>query len=202
MTNPVSRRNILRLGATAAALPWLPSLATAATAAAAQEPLSTTGSVAAALTLRPFKLSDVTLGPGVFARKRDLILNFARGYDERRYINVFRANAGLRTIAGVTPLPAGGWEGLDGEANGNLRGHFTGHHMSMLAQAYASTGEEVFGRKLQNLVSSLHECRQALAQEPAVQTTAGHFAGAVVDLARGPTCMGSFPPVRPTGWPA
>jgi DUF1680 family protein len=193
MTNPVSRRNILRLGATAAALPWLPSLATAATAAAAQEPLSTTGSVAAALTLRPFKLSDVTLGPGVFARKRDLILNFARGYDERRYINVFRANAGLRTIAGVTPLPAGGWEGLDGEANGNLRGHFTGHHMSMLAQAYASTGEEVFGRKLQNLVSSLHECRQALAQEPAVQTTAGHFAGAVVDLARGSYMYGQLP---------
>ena len=146
-----------------------------------------------ALSLRPFKLSDVTLGPGVFARKRDLILNFARGYDERRYVNVFRANAGLRTIAGVTPLPAGGWEGLDGEANGNLRGHFTGHHMSMLAQAYASTGEEVFGTKLQNLVSSLHECRQALAQDPAVQTTAGHFAGSAVDLARGSYVYGQLP---------
>ena len=91
MTNHVSGRNILRLGAAAAALPWLPSLASAA-ATAAEGP-RTTAFVAAAV--RPFKLSDVILGPGVFARKRELILNFERGYDERRYVNVFRANAGL-----------------------------------------------------------------------------------------------------------
>jgi hypothetical protein len=144
MTNHVSRRNVLRLGAAAAALPWLPSLAAATTAAAAQGPMATANGLASAITVRPFNLSDVTLGPGVFARKRELILKFARGYDERRYINVFRANAGLQPIAGETPLPAGG-EGLDGEANGNLRGHFTGHHMSLLAQAYASTAEDVFG---------------------------------------------------------
>lgn len=194
MTNPVSRRNILRLGAAAAALPWLPSLATAATAAATQGPTPATSGVTAGLALRPFKLSDVALGPGVFARKRDLILNFARGYDERRYINVFRANAGLRPIAGVTPLPAGGWEGLDGEANGNLRGHFTGHHMSMLAQAYASTGEEVFGTKLQNLVSSLHECRQSLSQDPSVQATTGRVSASAVELARGSYLYGQLPP--------
>jgi hypothetical protein len=34
----------------------------------------------------------------VFARKRELILNFARGYDERRYLNVFRANAGAEAL--------------------------------------------------------------------------------------------------------
>ena len=70
--------------------------------------MATANCLASAITVRPFNLSDVTLGPGVFARKRELILKFARGYDERRYINVFRANAGLQPIAGVTPLPAGG----------------------------------------------------------------------------------------------
>lgn len=191
MTNHVSRRNILRLGAAAAALPWLPSLASAA-ATAAEGPM-TSALAAAAAAVRPFKLSDVSLGPGVFARKRELILNFARGYDERRYVNVFRANAGLRPLDGVVPLPAGGWEGLDGEANGNLRGHFTGHHMSMLAQAYAGTGEEVFGTKLRNLVASLHECRQALAQEPAIQTVAGRLPGTAVDIARGSYMYGQLP---------
>jgi hypothetical protein len=202
MTNHVSRRNVLRLGAAAAALPWLPSLAAATTAAAAQVPMATASGLASAIAVRPFRLSDVTLGPGVFARKRELILNFARGYDERRYINVFRANAGLQPIAGVTPLPAGGWEGLDGEANGNLRGHFTGHHMSMLAQAYASTGEAVFGTKLRNLVSSLHECRQALTQEPTVQTAAGHLPETAVDLARGSYVYGQLPAGSADGLPS
>jgi hypothetical protein len=190
MTNHVSRRNILRLGTAAAVLPWLPSFASAA-ATAAEGPMTT--ALAAATAVRPFKLSDVSLGPGVFARKRELILNFARGYDERRYLNVFRANAGLRPLDGVVPLPAGGWEGLDGEANGNLRGHFTGHHMSMLAQAYAGTGEEAFGTKLRNLVASLHECRQALAQEPAIQTVAGRLPGTAIDIARGSYMYGQLP---------
>ncbi|WP_120521249.1 beta-L-arabinofuranosidase domain-containing protein [Arthrobacter celericrescens] len=189
MTNHVSRRNILRLGAATAALPWLPPLAAAA-ANAAEGPAAT---ATAAGRLSPFKLSDVSLGPGVFARKRELILNFARGYDERRYLNVFRANAGLQPVPGVVPLPAGGWEGLDGEANGNLRGHFTGHHMSMLAQAYAGTGEELFGTKLRNMVASLHECRDALSREPAIQATAGRLDGTAVEFARGAYLYGQLP---------
>ncbi|MFC7846855.1 beta-L-arabinofuranosidase domain-containing protein [Arthrobacter sp. NPDC057388] len=190
MMNSVSRRNILRLGAATAVLPWLPSLT--AQAASAEPPVAG-AALAGAGALSPFKLSDVSLGPGVFARKRELILNFARGYDERRYLNVFRANAGLQPLAGVVPLPAGGWEGLDGEANGNLRGHFTGHHMSMLAQAYAGTGEEVFGTKLRNLVGSLHECREALSREPAIQSTGGSLSGTAVDLARGSYLYGQLP---------
>jgi hypothetical protein len=190
MTHHVSRRNILRLGAATAVLPWLPSIA--AGAANAEGPAAG-AALAPAAALHPFKLSDVSLGPGVFARKRELILNFARGYDERRYLNVFRANAGLQPVAGVVPLPAGGWEGLDGEANGNLRGHFTGHHMSMLAQAYAGTGEEVFGTKLRNLVASLHECRGALSGEPAIQTAGGRLPGTAVDLARGSYVYGQLP---------
>lgn len=189
MTHHVSRRNILRLGAATAVLPWLPQLAPGA--ANAEAPAA--GAALAAAALHPFKLSDVSLGQGVFARKRELILNFARGYDERRYLNVFRANAGLQPEAGVVPLPAGGWEGLDGEANGNLRGHFTGHHMSMLAQAYAGTGEEIFGTRLRNLVASLHECRGALSREPVIQATGGRLPGTAVDIARGSYVYGQLP---------
>jgi DUF1680 family protein len=189
MTHHVSRRSILRLGAATAGLPWLPQFA--AGAANAEAPAA--GAAPAAAALHPFKLSDVSLGQGVFARKRELILNFARGYDERRYLNVFRANAGLQPVAGVVPLPAGGWEGLDGEANGNLRGHFTGHHMSMLAQAYAGTGGEVFGTKLRNLVTSLHECRDALSREPGILTTGGRLPGTAVDIARGSYVYGQLP---------
>jgi hypothetical protein len=196
MTHHVSRRNILRLGAATAVLPWLPSIA--AGAANAEGPAAG-AALAPAAALHPFKLSDVSLGPGVFARKRELILNFARGYDERRYLNVFRANAGLQPVAGVVPLPAGGWEGLDGEANGNLRGHFTGHHMSMLAQAYAGTGEEVFGTKLRNLVASLHECRGALSGEPAIQTAGGRLRGPPSTSPAAPTSTASCPPAPWTG---
>jgi hypothetical protein len=190
MTNHVSRRNILKLGSAAAALPLLAWYASPSNAVAAMAPAVTGIS---GLSLQPFQLSNVALGPGLMAQKRELILNFARGYDERRYVNVFRANAGLKPLADVVPLPAGGWEGLDGEANGNLRGHFTGHHMSMLAQAFASTGEAVFASKLGNLVSSLHECRQALSQEPTVQSTEGRVYATAADVARGSYVYGSLP---------
>jgi DUF1680 family protein len=190
MANHVSRRSILTFGLAAAALPWLTPQAASSAAAAAPAVLS--GSLSTALSVRPFKLAQVGLGAGVFSRKRQLILDFLRDYDERRYLNVFRANAGLKPIEGVVPLPSGGWEGLDGEANGNLRGHFTGHHMSALAQAYASTGENEFGTKLRNMVVSLHECREALTQEPAVQSVPGKF-GTAVDIARGSYVHASLP---------
>jgi hypothetical protein len=39
------------------------------------------------------------------------MLDYARGYDVDRLLQVFRANAGLDTLGAVAP---GGWEGLDG----------------------------------------------------------------------------------------
>jgi hypothetical protein len=72
---------------------------------------------------QPFALDDVALRPGLFADKRQLMLDHACGYDVNRLLQVFRANAGLSTGGAVAP---GGWEGLDGETNGNLRGHTPG----------------------------------------------------------------------------
>ncbi|NHC15560.1 beta-L-arabinofuranosidase domain-containing protein [Motilibacter deserti] len=182
MTHELTRRSMLKIGSAAAVLPWVPGLAGASRAAAAQAP----GTAAAATTmLRPFGLEDVDLGAGVFAQKRSLMLEFLRGFDERRFLIAFRANAGLALDPSVVPMPAGGWEGLDGEANGNLRGAFTGHFMSAVAQAYASTGETAFGRKLQTLIDGLYEVRGALGNDPVLRTTAGKLSGTAVDIARG-----------------
>jgi uncharacterized protein len=68
----------------------------------------------------------------------------------------FRANAGLDTRGAQPP---GSWE----NATGYLRGHYAGHFMSMLAQAYAGTDDDVFKRKLDYMVAGLGECQDALA---------------------------------------
>ncbi|MFD5799450.1 beta-L-arabinofuranosidase domain-containing protein [Streptomyces diastatochromogenes] len=193
MTPPLSRRTLLQATALAAAATGL-TVAPAGTAAAAEP----------AGKVRPFGLGDVTLGRGLFADKRALMLDHARGYDVNRLLQVFRANAGRSTGGAIAP---GGWEGLDGEANGNLRGHYTGHFLTMLAQAYASTGEEVFAQKIRTMIGALTEVRDALRHDPAVLTTEGRFGSAVeqvrgsyqyVDLPSG--VLGDGPAVTLSAW--
>jgi DUF1680 family protein len=132
-------------------------------------------------TVQPFALDEVTLRQGLFADKRRLMLDHARGYDVNRLLQVFRANAGLSTGGAVAP---GGWEGLDGEANGNLRGHYTGHFLTMLSQAYAGTGEQVFVDKTRTMIEALTEVREALRRDPEVLGTAGRF-GTAAENVRG-----------------
>lgn len=174
MAPPLSRRFLLQAAALAAATP---SAGVAATgqAGAASGPVPRSAAPAA-WTVRPFGLGDVSLGAGVFADKRELMLDHARGYDIDRLLQVFRANAGLPTGDAVAP---GGWEGLDGEANGNLRGHYTGHFLTMLSQAWAGTGERVFADKIGTAVGALTEVRAALRRPPAVLGVTGPFGGAV-----------------------
>ncbi|MDT0439881.1 MULTISPECIES: beta-L-arabinofuranosidase domain-containing protein [Streptomyces] len=171
MAPPLSRRSVLRAAALAAATP-APAQAAVGTAAAA----GGASAVPAAWTAVPFGLGDVSLGAGLFADKRELMLGHARGYDIDRLLQVFRANAGLPTGDAVAP---GGWEGLDGEANGNLRGHYTGHFLTMLAQALASTGERVFAERIGTAVGALTEVRAALRADPVVRSVPGRFGGAV-----------------------
>ncbi|GHI09589.1 glycosylase [Streptomyces cellostaticus] len=194
MTPPLSRRALLQATALAAAATGLTAAPAGATGATAEP----------AWKVRPFGLDEVTLGRGVFAGKRALMLQHARGYDVNRLLQVFRANAGLDTGGAVAP---GGWEGLDGEANGNLRGHYTGHFLTMLAQARASTGEEVFAEKLRTMIGALSEVREALRREPAVLATDGRFGSAAeqvrgscqyVDLPSG--VLGAGPAVTLSAW--
>ncbi|MGI5373546.1 beta-L-arabinofuranosidase domain-containing protein [Streptomyces sp. CA-251387] len=180
MAPPLSRRSLLQAAALAAATPAISYTATGRAAAAVQEAQPVTATPTA-WTVQPFALDDVSLRPGLFADKRQLMLDHARGYDVNRLLQVFRANAGLATGGAVAP---GGWEGLDGEANGNLRGHYTGHFLTMLSQAYAGTGEQVFVDKIRTMVGALTEVREALRKAPAVLSVGGKF-GTAVENVRG-----------------
>jgi DUF1680 family protein len=160
--NALDRRSFLKTtGAISAGAALFPSLgcsprdgSLAEAAAAAQ----------AGWVVRPFRLDRVSLGAGVFREKRDRMLHYARNYGSEtdiyagpdRLLSIFRANAGLETRGAE---PVGDWE----NATGYLRGHYAGHFMSMLAQAYAGTGDEIYKRKLDYMVAALAECQEALA---------------------------------------
>ncbi|POX49876.1 glycosylase [Streptomyces sp. Ru71] len=183
MAPPLTRRTLLRTAVLAASVS---GLAAGTTGAAGAAPLPAPGT----WKLHPFGLDEVALGPGLFADKRALMLAHARGYDVNRLLQVFRANAGLSTLGAVAP---GGWEGLDGEANGNLRGHYTGHFLTMLSQAYASTGEQVFAEKIRAMVGALTEVREALRHDPAVLSVEGRF-GPAAENVRGSYRYVDLPP--------
>ncbi|WP_369167144.1 beta-L-arabinofuranosidase domain-containing protein [Streptomyces sp. R28] len=180
MAPPLSRRSLLQAAALAAATPTVSFAATGrasaavagAQAAAAVQAAQTVAAAPSAWTVQPFALDEVALRPGIFAGKRQLMLDHGRGHDVNRLLQVFRANAGLSTGGAVAP---GGWEGLDGEANGNLRGHYTGHFLSMLSQAYASTGDQAYADKIGIMVGALTEVREALRRDPRMLSVAGKF---------------------------
>ena len=159
---PLNRRNFLKttgaVTAGAALYPYLGCVAKGGSlgeAAAAAE---------AGWTVRPFHLTQVRLGNGLFQEKRDRMLHYARNYGSEtdpvagpdRLLSIFRANAGLDTRGAQ---PVGSWE----NATGFLRGHYAGHFMTMLAQAYAGTGDEIYREKLDYMVAALAECQAALA---------------------------------------
>lgn len=168
MSKQFSRRSALRLGALAASAPAVASLlpATAAHGARSTTDPATTvprpGWVGPNWSVTPFALNQVALRDGIFQQKRDRMLHYARHYPGTggvldgpdRMLHLFRANAGL-PAPGTYP---GGWD----TPRHLLRGHFTGHYLTLLAQAYAATGEDVFVDKLDYLVEELGTCQREL----------------------------------------
>jgi DUF1680 family protein len=156
-----NRRQLLQ----ASALSAVTSACTGVLAATAAEASPTTGPAAirqagdlgpgATAPVRPFALHDVRLGSGLLQEKRDRIKAFLRQYDERRFLVLFNNQAGRANPPGVA-VP-GGWE--DG---GLLSGHWAGHHMTALAQAYADQGETLFKDKLDWMVAELAACQAAI----------------------------------------
>ncbi len=184
----ISRRDALRLGALAASAP--PALAMlTGTGGAARAPAGAVPAGAAppgvpvpdSWVVRDFPLSQVTLGNGLFAEHRDLMLNFARSYPVDNMLFNFRANAGLPNPAGARPV--GVWD----TPTGNLRGHSTGHFMTLLAQAYAGSGDTTYKDKLDYMVTALGQCQDALdatvgqppPPPPPVSWVTGKFGNAV-----------------------
>lgn len=164
----ISRRDALKLTALAASAPTaLSLLASPAQAAQARPGALPHGApqegsyppdtpVPDSWVVRDFPLDQVTLGDGLFASHRDLMLNFASSYPVDNMLFNFRTNAGLPNPPGARPV--GGWD----TPTGNLRGHSTGHFMTLLAQAYAGSGDTSYQDRLGEMVTALGQCQDAL----------------------------------------
>ena len=98
-------------------------------------PLVGTDEVPSSWVAKPFPLADVQLAPSLFTANRDRMLGFVGSFPMDRMLYNFRKNAGLDT-QGAQPLDS--WE----DPTSLLRGHFTGHYLSALAQAHAGAAGE------------------------------------------------------------
>jgi uncharacterized protein len=132
--------------------------------------------------IKPFKLDQVALGSGsIFAEKRDRILRFLAGYPADRVLHNFRITAGLPVPPGSSP--PGGWD----DEGGNLRGHYSGHLITAMSQAYASTKDPLHKNKVDYIVEELGKCQDALDEKvgqpapppPPVEWAPGKFGNAV-----------------------
>ncbi len=116
--------------------------------------------------VRPFAMTQVRLLPSAFLDAAE----WNRGYMSRlaadRLVHNFRLNAGLPSSAAAL----GGWEeyvAFDAAqprqgSRGELRGHFTGHHLSALAQSYAGMGDREAKAKGEEMVDALAQCQRKL----------------------------------------
>ncbi len=184
-----NRREFLKTAGVAATgallLPQLEALADTpgfAEATSAEATSAEAASARLARTVQPFALTQVKLGESVFTQKRDRMLAYARAYGGEanvfagpdRVLSIFRTNAGIDTKGAQA---VGSWE----NGTGYLRGHYAGHFMSMLAQAYAGSGDVIFKQKLDYIVRGLAECQDALAALARSPTPrdVGRFGGAL-----------------------
>ncbi|GAA3661491.1 hypothetical protein GCM10022267_54600 [Lentzea roselyniae] len=98
-----------------------------------------------------FPLGAVQLLPGPFQDNTSRTHARLRFLDPDRLLHTFRRNVGLPSEV----VPCGGWEAPAGE----LRGHSTGHVLTALAQAFATTGDLAFSVRAHYLVEQLALCQ-------------------------------------------
>ncbi|XVS62342.1 beta-L-arabinofuranosidase domain-containing protein [Actinosynnema sp. CA-299493] len=147
-----SRRALLRAGAVVASATALPTLHNAnANAAAAADPIRATARPDTGASAHAFPLGAVTLLAGPFQTNTSRTHAYLKFLDADRLLHTFRLNVGLPSSAAA----CGGWESPTTE----LRGHSTGHVLTALAQAYASTGDTAFRSKGDHLVTQLAACQ-------------------------------------------
>ena len=102
---------------------------------------------------RPFPLSAVRLGPGMFRESVERNRRYMMSLDPDRLLHMFRVTAGLPSTA----QPLGGWEQPENE----LRGHFTGHYLSACALLHASLGDAEVKARGDLMVAELAKCQAA-----------------------------------------
>ncbi len=120
-----------------------------------------------------FDLSDITLDTigengSILTQNRDRDIAYLKLLDTDRMLYNFYKTFGLtEKIENVAPL--GGWD----EPAGLLRGHSTGHYMSALALAYASTGDTEIKENLDYVVHEMREMQKLSKGNPEDFETAG-----------------------------
>lgn len=120
-----------------------------------------------------FELSDISLDKigengSILTQNRDRDLVYLKLLDNKRMLYDFYMTFGENDkIANVSPL--GGWD----SPTGLLRGHSTGHYMSALALAYASTGDSEIKTKLDEMVSELRRLQKKSKGDAAAFKTKG-----------------------------
>ncbi|OMI91508.1 hypothetical protein BSZ07_01165 [Streptomyces sp. M1013] len=151
-----SRRQVLFTASAATATAAIPTASVAAppaAAAAATPPPSGGAHRRPGPALEPFPLPAVRLLDSPFLANMRRTCAYLLFVDPDRLLHTFRLNVGLTSSA----EPCGGWEA----PHVQLRGHTTGHLLSALAQAHASTGERAYADRARLLVSALAECQRA-----------------------------------------
>ncbi|WP_437921554.1 beta-L-arabinofuranosidase domain-containing protein [Sphingobacterium sp. LRF_L2] len=94
-----------------------------------------------------------------FIENRDKFINTLAQTDPNSFLYMFRHAFGQQQPSGAEPL--GVWDSQDTK----LRGHATGHYLTAIAQAYASTGYDKalqanFLNKMEYMVNTLYELSQ------------------------------------------
>ncbi|HKK77837.1 MAG TPA: beta-L-arabinofuranosidase domain-containing protein [Saprospiraceae bacterium] len=122
--------------------------------------------------LEPFALGQVSLAPKPqneptkFIENRDKFITGLAETNPDDFLYMFRNAFGQEQPAGAQALK--GWDSQETK----LRGHATGHYLTAIAQAYASTtyDEELqadFAQKMTYMVNTLYDLSQLSGQVPA-----------------------------------
>ena len=123
------------------------------------------------LQLEPFALEQVSLTPNSDQEATKFIENrdkFIAGLVETNpddFLYMFRNAFGQEQPAGAKPLR--GWDSQETK----LRGHASGHYLTAIVQAYASTGYDAelragFAQKMDKMVNTLYELSQLSGSAP------------------------------------
>ena len=102
-----------------------------------------------------FDLSDISLDgtDTIYSQNAARAFEYLKVMDADRMLYNFRATFGQDT-KGAQPLT--GWD----EPTGLLRGHSTGHFISALSLAYASTGDEEYKTKLDYMITEMRKLQE------------------------------------------
>lgn len=118
--------------------------------------LSAETTTSASISANSFDLGKVNLEASEFTKNRDSMYQYLLSVNDDSMLYNFRSAAGL-DLKDAQPLI--GWD----DPTCLLRGHTTGHYLSALAQAYASSGDVKFKNKMDYMVSELGKCQEALS---------------------------------------